>query len=74
MIRESLANGSSPAGSGWTGDLVKGLIGDKDCLGLGAIVRDILSGSLPRPLLVSSILIAWIRTLGVSVPASAFIN
>ena len=68
MVRESLANGSSPAGSGWTGDLIKGLIGDKECLaGLGAIVRDILSGSLPescRPLLVSSVLIAVVKDSG----------
>ena len=38
---------------------MKALTGDKDCLtGLGALVRDILSGSLPescRPLLVSSV-------------------
>jgi hypothetical protein len=54
------ANGS--AGSGWTGDLIKALIGDKDCLsGIGDIVRDIITGAVPgscRSLFLSSILVA----------------
>ena len=28
---KALANGSSPAGSGWTGDLLKALSDDSDC-------------------------------------------
>ena len=62
IVKKSLANGSSPAGSGWTGDLLKPLVSDKECLaGLGCLVRDIASGTLPdscRSLLLSSILIA----------------
>ena len=62
IVRKSLSNGSSPAGSGWTGDILIPLVGDKDCLaGLGILVRDIISGTLPdscRTLLLSSILIA----------------
>jgi hypothetical protein len=62
IVKKSLANGSSPAGSGWTGDLLRPLIEDKDCLaGIGALVRDICTGTLPdscRSLFVSSILIA----------------
>ena len=62
IVKRSLANGSSPAGSGWTGDLLRPLIDDKDCLtGLGALIRDICTGTIPdscRSLFVSSILIA----------------
>ena len=61
IIRKS-ANGSSPAGSGWTGCLVKPLIDDQDCLAaIGTLVRDIIAGAIPpscRSLLVSSILVA----------------
>jgi len=43
MIRKA-ANGSSPAGSGWTGDLLRPLVGDKECLsGIGYLIRDIIS-------------------------------
>ena len=30
IVRSSLANGAAPGGSGWTGDLLKALIGDQD--------------------------------------------
>ena len=47
MVRSSLANGSAPGGSGWTGDLILGLIDDHDCLtGLGILIKDILNGTL----------------------------
>jgi hypothetical protein len=32
IIRRTLANGSAPAVSGWTGDLLKALVDDDDCL------------------------------------------
>ena len=44
IVRRSLANGSAPAGSGWTGDLLLALIDDSDCLsGLACLVKDIIS-------------------------------
>ena len=48
--------------SGWTGELIKALVGDADCLaGLVALVEDIVNGDLDdgaRKLLLSSSLIA----------------
>ncbi len=68
LIRSSLANGSSPGPSGWTGDLLLALIDDHDCLiGLGTLVKDIINGSLTgaaRDLLVSSTLIATKKSSG----------
>ena len=46
IVRRSLANGSAPAGSGWTGDLLNALIDDCDCLaGIASLVKDIINGS-----------------------------
>ena len=57
-----VANGSAPGPSGWTGELIKALVGDADCLaGLVALVEDIINGDLDdgaRKLLLSSSLIA----------------
>jgi hypothetical protein len=42
-----VANGSAPGPSGWTGELIKALVGDADCLaGLVALVEDIINGDL----------------------------
>jgi hypothetical protein len=72
LVRTSLANGSAPGGSGWTGDLILGLIDDHDCLtALGILVKDILNGTLTgnaRELLVSSILFAGRKSSGGSRP------
>src|ERR1700734_2964527 len=57
-----VANGSAPGPSGWTGELIKALVGDADCLaGLVALVEDIINGDLDdsaRKFLLSSSLIA----------------
>ena len=57
-----VANGSAPGPSGWTGELIKALVGDADCLaGLVALVEDIINGDLDdsaRKYLLSSSLIA----------------
>jgi len=72
LVRSSLANGSAPGGSGWTGDLILALIEDHDCLtALGVLVKDILNGALTgraRELLVSSILFAGKKASGGSRP------
>ena len=72
LVRTSLANGSAPGGSGWTGDLILALIDDHDCLtALGVLVKDILNGTLTgkaRELLVSSILFAGKKASGGSRP------
>ena len=68
IVRSSLANGAAPGGSGWTGDLLKALIGDQDCLhGLASLTRDIINGALTgrsRELLLSSVLIAARKSNG----------
>ena len=60
MIK-ALANGSSPAGSGWTGDLLKALSDDSDCLeGICTLIKDMINGILPdscRSLLLASVLV-----------------
>ena len=62
LVRSSLPNGAAPGGSGWTGDLLKALVDDHDCLsGLAILVMDIINGKLlgrSRELLLSSILVA----------------
>jgi hypothetical protein len=68
IVRRSMANGSAPAGSGWTGDLLNALVDDSDCLaGIAALVNDIINGSLPdacRPLFLSSILVGAKKSSG----------
>ena len=63
-----MANGSAPAGSGWTGDLLNALVDDCDCLaGIASLVKDIINGSLPdacRPLFLSSILVGAKKSSG----------
>lgn len=60
IIKRQLCNGSAPGPSGWTGELIKPLIYDEQCLpGLKALVADIANGNLDdhsRLLLLSSIL------------------
>ena len=47
LVREYLCNGSAPAYSGWTGELLRALVDDEDCLaGITAVVDDILNGRL----------------------------
>ena len=62
LVLRKVANGSAPGPSGWTGELVKALVGDADCLaGLVTLVEDIVNGDLDesaRKLLLSSSLIA----------------
>ena len=52
----------------WTGDLLKALSGDQDCLhGLASLTRDIINGALTgrsRELLLSSVLIAARKSNG----------
>ena len=72
LVRTTLANGAAPGGSGWTGDLIKALIDDHDCLiGLGILVKDIINGTLngiARELLVSCVLCAVGKPSGGSRP------
>ena len=43
-----LSNGSAAGPSGWTGDLLKSLVGDDECLrGLSSLCTDIANGDLP---------------------------
>ena len=62
LVSRKVANGSAPGPSGWTGELVKALVGDADCLaGLVTLVEDIVNGDLDesaRKFLLSSSLIA----------------
>ena len=62
LVMRKVANGSAPGPSGWTGELIKALVGDADCLaGLVALVEDIINGDLDdsaRKYLLSSSLIA----------------
>ena len=49
LITDRTVNGSSPATSGWTGELLAALIGDPICLeGLTCLVSDICNGDLPE--------------------------
>ena len=67
IVKRSLNNGAAPAGSGWTGDLLYALIGDKDCLSaLGTLICDIINGKMAgalRDLLLSSIIIPAKKSL-----------
>jgi len=43
------ANGSAPGPSGWSGDLLKFIARDQECLtGLGALIADIANGAIPE--------------------------
>ena len=61
LVVDELANGSAPGRSGWTGDLVKALVGDPECLeGLAAMTLAISNGAIggrARAALLCSILI-----------------
>jgi len=47
LVMRKVANGSAPGPSGWSGELVKALLGDADCLaGLVTLVEDIVYGDL----------------------------
>ena len=47
LVRDRLCNGSAPGYSGWTGELVRALIDDEECLeGLTVLIEDILNGYL----------------------------
>ena len=40
-----MANGAAPGRSGWTGDLLRALIHDDECLqGLGYVIADVING------------------------------
>ena len=64
-------NGSAPAYSGWTGELLRALIDDEDCLsGITALVDDILNGrlsNLERDYILTGTLIAGKKNNGDSV-------
>ncbi len=72
LIRSSLANGSAPGGSGWTGDLLLALRDDHDCLvAMGLLVKDIINGTLTgraRDLLVTCVLFAVKKPSGAPRP------
>ena len=57
-----MANGAAPGRSGWTGDLLRALIHDDECLqGLGYVIADIINGihkGEARNALLGSILVA----------------
>jgi hypothetical protein len=61
IVLKELANGAAPGRSGWTGDLLKALVYDDDCLeGLVALVVAIANGEIGgkvKRLLLSSLLI-----------------
>ena len=67
-----LANGSSPAGAGWTGELIKALVDDHDCFhGIMCLVADILNGVFEgqtRDLLLTGILVAARKSSGAPRP------
>jgi len=45
---KSLDNGSAPGPSGWTGNMIKSLITDQECIKLlGTLCTDIINGDLP---------------------------
>ena len=47
LVIRRAANGSGPSPSGWTGELVKVLLDDNDCMrGLAALLTDIRNGAL----------------------------
>lgn len=66
-IRE-LANGSAPGRSGWTGDLLKALVYDDQCLeGLAALVLEIASGGIrgrAKAALLCSVLVGLKKPAG----------
>jgi len=50
-VKVHRCNGASPAYSGWTGELIRALIDDDDCLdGLTSLVDDIVNGRLAEDL------------------------
>ena len=62
------ANGSAPGLSGWTGEMVRVLTDNEECLkGLAALISDITNGDLPaeaKPFILSSQLIATPKPSG----------
>ena len=67
IVRKQLANGSGPGPSGWTGELIKGLMADEDCAyAVCKLVSDMCCGRLQtdrcRALLLSSRLIPLQKT------------
>ena len=70
LVRSSLANGAAPGGSGWTGDLLKALIDDHDCLsGLAILVRTSLMGSSSGVPVSFFYLVFWLRSVSLVVDA-----
>ena len=61
IVNRELANGSAPGRSGWTGDLLKALVDDRECLeGLAALTMAIINGKIEgraRDALLCSVLI-----------------
>ena len=61
IVIKELANGAAPGRSGWTGDLLKALVYDEQCLaGLTTLTMAIVNGELKgraKTLLLSSVLI-----------------
>ena len=47
IVKRELANGSAPGRSGWTGDLIKALVDDEQCLDdLVALTMAIANGRI----------------------------
>ena len=67
-----LANGSAPAGSGWTGELIRALVDDHDCFkGLNYLITDILNGVFEgqtRNALLTGVLVAARKSSESDVP------
>jgi hypothetical protein len=68
IVLKELANGSAPGRSGWTGDLLKALVYDDQCLaGLATLVMAIANGEIrgtAKELLLSSVLIGLPKPKG----------
>jgi len=62
LVREYLCNGAAPSYSAWTGELLRALIDDDDCLhGISTLIEDIANGILStreRDLILTCSLIA----------------
>ena len=70
LVKRRLRNGSAPGYSGWTGELIRALVDDDECLhGLCVLVEDIANGNLTAPerdyVLPSSLLPARKADMGV---------
>jgi len=67
-VARRMANGSAPAASGWTGELIRALIDDNDCFaGLSCIITDIINGVFAdniRDVLLSGLLVAARKSSG----------